>query len=131
MQTHTQILTVTKHDLDELNHVNNVRYLEWIQEISKNHWVKATDETMRKDLVWVVKNHNIDYDRSALLGDTLEVHTYIKKTQGPISIRVVQIKNNKNGQLLVKATTEWCLLDANTLRPKRVPEAVQKLFNKA
>jgi len=31
-------LKVTKEDLDELQHVNNVRYVQWIQDIAKAHW---------------------------------------------------------------------------------------------
>ena len=54
--------------------------------------------------------------------------TYIAKNQGPISTRVVEIKNKETDELLVKAVTEWCLLDAKTFRPKRVPEEIQALF---
>lgn len=128
MQTYTESFEVRLQDLDDLNHVNNVRYVEWIQEISKNHWQDVTTEEIRKDMVWVVKNHNISYHKSAVLGDSIEMNTYIKSNKGPISTRVVEIKDNKTGQLLVNAHTEWCLLDAKTFRPKRVPESVQKLF---
>lgn len=128
MQTYTESFEVRLQDLDDLNHVNNVRYVEWIQEISKNHWQDVTTEEIRKDMVWVVKNHNISYHKSAVLGDSIEMNTFIKSNKGPISTRVVEIKDNKTGQLLVNAHTEWCLLDAKTFRPKRVPESVQKLF---
>ncbi|MFC4220029.1 acyl-CoA thioesterase [Flagellimonas marina] len=128
MQTYTESFEVRLQDLDDLNHVNNVRYVEWIQEISKNHWQDVTTEEIRKDMVWVVKNHNISYHKSAFLGDSIEMNTYIKSNKGPISTRVVEIKDNKTGQLLVNAHTEWCLLDAKTFRPKRVPESVKKLF---
>ena len=128
MQTYTQTFDVRLQDLDDLNHVNNVRYVEWIQEISKNHWQEVTTEEIRKEMVWVVRNHNISYHKSAVLGDTIQMTTYIKENKGPISTRVVEIKDNKTGQLLVNAHTEWCLLDAKTFRPKRVPESVQNLF---
>ncbi|WP_067032109.1 acyl-CoA thioesterase [Allomuricauda sp. CP2A] len=128
MQTYTETFDVVVEDLDDLNHVNNVRYVEWIQEVSKNHWQKLTTQEMRDEMVWVVKNHNISYHKSAVLGDTIQMNTYIKSNKGPISTRVVEIKDNKTGQLLVNAHTEWCLLDAKTFRPKRVPESVQNLF---
>ncbi|MGX1929086.1 acyl-CoA thioesterase [Flagellimonas sp. 2504JD4-2] len=131
MHSYTEVFEVASEDLDELDHVNNIRYVEWIQGASKKHWFKATDIATRKDLVWVVKNHNITYLKSARLGDSIQIHTYIKETKGPISKRVVEIKNNKTGALLVKGITEWCLLDATTFKPKRVPKAVQDLFNKA
>ncbi|MGW9686505.1 acyl-CoA thioesterase [Flagellimonas sp. 2504JD1-5] len=130
MQSYTEVFAVTKDDLDELNHVNNIRYVEWIQDISKKHWLQVTDEATRKGLIWVVKNHHIAYHLSAKLGDTIQVQTYIEETKGAISKRVVAIKNNKTNALLVKGITEWCLLDAITFRPKRVPEVVQQLFNK-
>ncbi|WP_420602010.1 acyl-CoA thioesterase [Flagellimonas sp.] len=129
MQTYSQTFPVKQDDLDELNHVNNIRYVEWIQEISKKHWIAATTPAVRDKMIWVVKNHNITYSKSAILGDTIEVSTYIKGTKGPLSIRVVEIKNNKTGNVLVNACTEWCLLDAETFKPKRVPVAVQNLFN--
>ncbi len=31
----TKTYTVQKHDIDELNHVSNIKYVEWIQEIRK------------------------------------------------------------------------------------------------
>ncbi|MEM9649520.1 MAG: acyl-CoA thioesterase [Bacteroidota bacterium] len=128
MQVYTEERTVTQQDIDALNHVNNVRYVEWVQAVSESHWLKTTDARTRKDLVWVVKNHNITYKRSAVLGDSLEIRTFIQDTKGPLSIRVVEILNNKTQQLLVYAITEWCLLDGLSLKPKRVPEAIQKLF---
>ncbi|TMU56777.1 acyl-CoA thioesterase [Flagellimonas algicola] len=128
MQSYSEVLTVQEQDLDDNQHVNNVRYVEWVQNISKKHWEAATNPDIRKNMIWVVKNHNISYQRSALLGDELLLKTHIQKTQGPLSIRVVEIHHNKTGQLIVKAITEWCLLDAISLRPKRVPEAIQKLF---
>lgn len=130
MQHYKEIFKVVQGDLDDLNHVNNIRYIEWILEISKNHWLKVVDEATRNKMVWVVKSHNINYSKPAKLNDPIEVTTYIESTKGPLSIRVVEIRNNKTRQLLVNATTEWCLLDAKTFRPKRVPESIQNLFHK-
>ncbi|WP_190808962.1 thioesterase family protein [Flagellimonas sp. S3867] len=129
MQTYTEVFDVRPNDLDELEHVNNIRFVQWIQEISKKHWFKATDAETRESLIWVVKNHHISYHKQAKLGDAIQIITYIESTTGPISKRVVEFKNNKTGVLLVKGITEWCLLDATTFKPKRVPVAVQHLFN--
>lgn len=128
MHTFTEIFDVAVDDLDDLNHVNNIRYVEWIQDISKKHWEQVTNADIRKEMIWVVRNHNISYLKSAVLGDTVEVTTHIEASKGPLSIRAVEIKNHKTGELMVKSTTEWCLLDAKTFRPKRVPESVQELF---
>ncbi|WP_421807073.1 acyl-CoA thioesterase [Flagellimonas sp.] len=128
MKTYSEAFDVVPSDLDDLNHVNNIRYVEWIQEISKMHWNHVTTEAIQQSLIWVVRNHNITYHKSAVLGNTMLINTYIAKNQGPISTRVVEIKNKETDELLVKAVTEWCLLDAKTFRPKRVPEEIQALF---
>ena len=128
MQVYSEVFDVTDDDLDELNHVNNIRYVEWLQEISKKHWNKVATEDMQNTMVWVVRNHHISYHKSALLGHTIQINTYIESNKGPISTRVVEIKNRDTGELLVKGVTEWCLLDAKTFRPKRVPEEINNLF---
>jgi len=128
MKTYSEVFDVVPSDLDDLNHVNNIRYVEWIQEISKRHWNLVTTEAIQQSLIWVVRNHNITYHKSAVLGNTMLINTYIAENQGPISTRVVEIKNKETNELLVKAVTEWCLLDAQTFRPKRVPEEIQALF---
>lgn len=128
MVNYEEIFAVAPSDLDELNHVNNIRYIEWIQDISKKHWHHVTTEEQRKSMVWVVRNHNISYHKSAVLGDTININTYIESNKGPISTRIVEIKDNKSGELLAKGVTQWCLLDAVTFRPKRVPEEVKTLF---
>lgn len=128
MKNYSEVFDVAPDDLDDLNHVNNIRYVEWIQDISKKHWRAVTSEEIQKSMIWVVRNHNITYLKSAVLGNTIDISTYIKATKGPISIRVVEIKNHDTGDLLVKSATEWCLLDANTFRPKRIPEDIKVLF---
>ena len=35
---YTSINIVSKQHLDDLNHVNNVQYLYWAQEVAKAHW---------------------------------------------------------------------------------------------
>ncbi|MBR9854313.1 MAG: acyl-CoA thioesterase [Algicola sp.] len=128
MRDYTEVFEVAQDDLDDLNHVNNIRYIEWIQDISKKHWIAVTSEKIQKSMVWVVRNHNITYHKSAVMGNTVNLNTHIKNSKGPISTRVVEITNHNTGDLLVKSITEWCLLDAKTFRPKRIPDEIKVLF---
>jgi len=128
MKSYSEVFDVVPNDLDDLNHVNNIRYVEWIQDISKKHWMHVTTEETQKSMIWVVRNHNITYHKSAVLGNTILLNTHIKSNKGPISTRIVDIKNKATDELLVQAVTEWCLLDAKTFRPKRVPTEIQALF---
>jgi acyl-CoA thioester hydrolase len=128
MASFQKSITVQKSDLDELKHVNNVRYVEWIQEISKEHWESKADKSIQEQLIWVVRNHNITYYESAILNDVIAIKTQVTDWKGPISVRQVEMKNNKTGNLLVMATTEWCALHSQTLKPIRVAAEIQQLF---
>jgi acyl-CoA thioester hydrolase len=128
MCVYRKILKVRQNDLDTLEHVNNVRYVEWIQQISKEHWESKVDRRTLDQIIWVVRNHNITYYESAKLNDSIVISTQVKNWKGPISIRQVEMKNNKTGKLLVMATTEWCALHPKNFKPIRVSSEIRQLF---
>lgn len=128
MNRYEQIIVVSPEDLDELKHVNNVRYVQWIQDISKEHWQKVVPDELKKGIIWVVRNHNIDYKSAAVLNDEIRITTYIKDTKGALSVRCVEMYNNKTNQLLVRSLTEWCLLNTTSLKPARVSETIINIF---
>ena len=121
-------IIVQEEDLDDLNHVNNVRYVEWIQDISREHWEIRAPERTRQESVWVVMSHNIEYRNEARLGDEVVIKTYIAETKGAISVRAVEMKLKKSGKWLVESRTKWCLLNASSLKPMRISEEIRSLF---
>ena len=127
MEFYQKRIKVTQNDLDELQHVNNVRYLEWIQDISKEHWMSKAPEIIQKEVVWVVLSHHIAYKKAAFLGEELLIKTHVAQNSGVTSKRIVEISNAERG-LLVQSETEWCLLNASTLKPMRIPERIKQLF---
>ena len=123
-------LTVQEGDLDNLDHVNNVRYVQWIQDISKEHWQTLAPKQMQKGIVWVVLNHNITYRSAAQLGDVLRIETHISDSEGATSHRIVEMFNDKTDQLLVHAVTKWCLINSETQKPMRISAEIKKVFDK-
>ncbi|MGZ0017471.1 acyl-CoA thioesterase [Yeosuana sp. AK3] len=128
MQVLETIFKVKKSDLDDLNHVNNVRYVQWVQEIAKEHWQKRASINMLKNYYWVMINHCIEYKNPAFFKDTIQLKTYIKSCKGPISNRIVEISNSKNGLLLATSETKWCLLNTQTNKPIRITTEITDLF---
>ena len=114
--------TVVTSNIDELNHVNNVVYLQWIQDIANLHWNELKQGVDTAAYVWVVIRHEIDYLNQALLGDTLLAKTWVGKTAGVKSIRHVEFY--RNNKLLVKAQTTFCLLHAKSLKPMRITDEI-------
>ena len=114
--------TVVTSNIDELNHVNNVVYLQWIQDIANLHWNELKQGVDTAAYVWVVIRHEIDYLNQALLGDTLLAKTWVGKTAGLKSIRHVEFY--RNNKLLVKAQTTFCLLHAKSFKPMRITDEI-------
>ncbi|GAB5474366.1 MAG: acyl-CoA thioesterase [Maribacter sp.] len=130
MEYFEKTLTVTEDDLDDLHHVNNVRYVQWIQDISKAHWQAKAPIEMQEGVVWVVMNHHISYKSAAVLGDVITMRTHIAESRGATSIRVVEMYAAKTNLLLLRSKTEWCLLNKETLRPTRISDAIKSVFTK-
>jgi acyl-CoA thioester hydrolase len=124
--TYSFSLKVKKNHIDDLNHVNNIQYINWILKVAENHWNFVTKTKFQDSYVWVVFRHEIDYLKSAKLNDELIVKSWIKANYGVKSERIVHIK--RNDELLVKAKTIWVLLNKKTMRPIRIPKEIKDLF---
>lgn len=121
-------IQVGKGDLDSLNHVNNVVYLKWVNDISEKHWNILADEELRRKYFWVVLRHEIDYLSQAVLGDEITVSTWVGESKGVRSVRHVEM--HIGDRLLIRASSTWCLIDAKTQRPTRIREDVLGLLSR-
>lgn len=123
-------ITVLPADIDEQEHVNNVVYVRWVQEVAAAHWNSKTDEATRKANPWVVVRHEIDYKHAARLTSKVIAYTWVGDSTGPKSDRFVKICDAESGKVFIQAKTTWCLLDSVTGRPKRVPVELDELLIK-
>ena len=128
MQIHKEFLTVIESDLDELNHVNNVRYVQWVNDIAKVHWLKMASQTMLDNYFWVLIHHQITYKSQAVLNDPILLKTFVKSSEGVTSIRIVEIYNNTSKKLLATSETKWCFMDVKTRKPIRITPDIKDLF---
>ncbi|KAA1247527.1 thioesterase family protein [Aquimarina sp. RZ0] len=114
--------------IDDINHVNNVQYLQWVQDIAKEHWEEKTSQKMRDTYVWVVLSHFIEYYHPAFEGDQITLQTWIDHYRGVKSERHTKIINTYTKKVIVSAKTSWCLLYKETLRPARITDEIVTLF---
>lgn len=129
METFEKLITVIKDDLDELKHVNNVRYVKWVNDIAKEHWLQNASKDICEKYFWVLLKHNIEYKNSALLNDIVKFKTYVIKAEGVTSTRIVEMYQDKTQKLLAKSETSWCLMSFKTMRPTRINSEIANLFN--
>ncbi|MFV8224594.1 acyl-CoA thioesterase [Christiangramia aquimixticola] len=121
-------ISVEKDHLDDQNHVNNVQYVQWIQDVAQEHWEKRASSEQKSKMIWVVVKHEIDYKKEAFMGDPISLQTYVGETTHVTSVRHVIIKNSETGKVLVEAKTTWCLLDSETKRPIKISEDLKSVF---
>ena len=126
MKSYSQTLTVTPNDLDELNHVNNVKYIEWVNQVAKAHWVTHATQQILDQYFWVLISHHIDYKQEIVLGQTVTLNTYVKSCQGVTSIRVVEILVDE--KICAYSETKWCFMNIDTKRPSRISPEIIALF---
>ena len=106
--------------------MNNVRYLHWVQDIARDHWLELSGGKWDEEFIWVVRNHNISYKRSALAGDVIRLETFVKDAKGPLSTRNVTFLGKESGKLLAECDTVWCLLNKETQKPQIIPPEIGK-----
>jgi acyl-CoA thioester hydrolase len=122
-------VSVLPGDIDEQNHVNNTVYLRWVQDVATAHWRAVANQEARESIGWVVLRHEIDYKTPATLRDKIALRTWVGKASRLTFERFTEIRRKIDGQLLSKARTLWCPINAQTARPTRVPAEVRAQFS--
>lgn len=123
-----QKLKVENSHLDEQNHVNNVQYVQWVQDVAKAHWESRAPEEFQKKYFWIVVRHEIDYKQQAFLNEEILLQTYVSETSHVKSLRHVIIKNAKTEKVLVEAKTTWALMEKESQKPSKIAEELKKIF---
>ena len=114
--------------IDELGHVNNAVWVQWIQQVAIAHWELVADCTHKDAYYWVVVRHEIDYLRAAHSGDRIIARTWVGDSpQGARFDRFVEF-TAINGKVCVRARTKWAIIDKALGRPVRVPAEVVAPF---
>ena len=117
---------VSATEIDAQNHVNNVAYLQWIQDIAVAHWQTAAMAEQLENYTWVVIRHEIDYLKPAFLDEEITAETWVGAATAVTFERFTEIKRGEI--ILAKAKSIWCLLDAKTFRPTRLKAEIKELF---
>ncbi len=116
-------------DIDGQNHVNNTVYLRWVQEVATAHWEGIASSEAQEGVGWVVLRHEIDYKAPACAGDDIVLRTWVGKATRLTFERFTEIFRRSDGQLLSKARTLWCPINAQTGRPVRVSPEIREQFS--
>ena len=128
MNRHTLTFTARPEHIDELGHVNNTVWADWIQQIATSHWAAVASAEHQAAYVWVVTRHEIDYRGNIGLGESATAETFIPgPPTGAQFDRCVEFRNAA-GKVIVAARSTWALLDKASGRLLRVREDIAAPF---
>lgn len=117
---------------NDLNgHVNNVNYVQWMQEVATLHSDAegCTFESCQKlGAAWVVRAHQIEYLRPAFAGEEIEILTWVCNLKRTRSLRRYRFLRSSDQMLLARAETDWVFINTQTGRPISIPAEVSNCY---
>lgn len=120
--------TAQPEECDELGHVNNAVYVQWIQDVATRHWFLVASGALAENHVWVCLRHEIDYREPVLPGEHVEVRTWLGRRMGPRFDRHTDIRKPGSVRGSVRALTTWVMIDKASGKPRRVGDDVLEAF---
>lgn len=129
---YSKTIVIPQSAIDENGHVNNVAYVQWMQDIAVEHYssIEGT-KAQGPDATWVVREHRIEYLLPAFAQEAIEIRTWVENIRRVRSLRKYEFVRKADGKMLVRGETDWVFVDAKTGIPRAVPDVVAKIFSLA
>ncbi|MFM7377860.1 MAG: acyl-CoA thioesterase, partial [Erythrobacter sp.] len=98
---HARTFIAAPEHIDELGHVNNTVWVQWIQDMATAHWDAVARAQDRAAYFWVVVRHEIDYRGNVSEGAEVHAETWIEgPAQGAKSLRRVEFTDAAGKRLV-------------------------------
>jgi acyl-CoA thioester hydrolase len=116
---------VVRDEIDEYNHVNNAVYVQWFDRTAWEHSAVLglpVSRCVELDRGMAVVRSVIAYNRPALLGDGIEVATWLLPGNGRLRVaRRFQVRRATDQTTLARAEIEYACIELTSGRPMRWP----------
>jgi acyl-CoA thioester hydrolase len=128
-RVYTRSFIISNDVIDENGHVNNVVYIQWMQDIAVEHYTSIGGIAAQGDgAAWFIRAHRIEYFLPAFAGEEIEIRTWVENIRRVRSLRKYEFIRKSDGKVLAKGETDWVFVDARTGAPRAIPEEVSKVF---
>ncbi len=117
---------VTPDEIDQQQHVHNLRYLQWTLGAAHAHsaatgWDSAA--ALAEGIGWVVRSHEVTYRAAAVAGDELVIQTWISEATPFAVRRRYLVCRPADRQVLARVETRWVLVDLRVHKVIRLTDA--------
>lgn len=121
---HSTRWRVRSYEVDQNGHVNNAVYLNYAEALTVEHaeasgYGRAWSEAHGG--AWVVRRHEVEYLRPAVMGDELELTVRVELVRGVRGVRRTTICRVADGAPVADVLSEWVWVRLPDGRPTRVP----------
>lgn len=113
--------------IDENGHVNNVAYVQWMQDSAIRH-PESVGYKNPENTTWYAREHRIEYLLPAFAGEELEVRTWLSEVKRVRAHRKYEFIRKSDGKVIARGETEWVYVNATTGQPISIPAEVQKFL---
>jgi acyl-CoA thioester hydrolase len=119
-------VAVTPADIDAYDHVNNAVYMTWFDRAAWEHSAVLglpIEKCLLLDRGMAVLRSVIAYVRPAVLGDTIQIATWLLPAEGKLRVRRrFQVRRQAaDGATLARAEIEYACIELSSGRPARWP----------
>lgn len=122
---------VAWQDIDSLQHVNNAVYMDYFNECGFQvcaafhwPWKRMNDQ----GFALVLRQAHLQYLQPAVLGDELEITTWVSDVRRATLTRHYTLHRSCDGVLLAQANTLSAAVDLHSGRPVRLPQQMLEDF---
>ena len=116
-------IKVKPEHIDVLGHVNNVVYVQWMQDVASAHIETlgvGLDQYLEMKHAMVAVEHHVQYRKAAMLDDDVILRTWLYEINALYSFRQYAFFNAKDNSLLFTGNTKWACIEIASGRPKRM-----------
>ena len=124
------IIDILPEHIDINGHVNNVQYVQWMQDVAIAHSQAVSGRQALHELeaTWFAREHHIKYLSQVKKGEELLIRTWADSFKRTSSIRRYDFYRKSDNSLVAEASTVWVFIDLKTGRPRPIPETLRKLY---
>jgi thioesterase-3 len=124
-------ITIRGYHLDAYQHVNNARYLEFLEEARWQYFDNISNTAYKEmKISFFIVNININYRAPATLGDVINVSTEIEKIGNTSMTFAQKIYLEGTEKIICDALITFVILDQKTEKPLKIDDSLKSLFYK-
>jgi acyl-CoA thioester hydrolase len=128
---HHQTFQANFYECDAYGFLHNITYFRWMQEAAFGASAAVGYDFARYNAMhhlWLVRETELDVFVPIEYGEAIELETYVEGFRRFRSRRAYKFTNLSTHQVVAQASTDWVYVDAENLRPAKIPAEMQSAF---